>query len=242
MAVNISVENVTSDEMPPPWAAAATTIPGISLSSEIEPTLVSPLTSKETRPWYIAGFTCDECPNKYRPHIARNGDIVRRQTFCLSSAQVIWDSAWQASDPESVGIQFTKRCRYCSSRMRTWTRSKKLANHITETAEINRKRLRFVTLTLPNYTDVEFGIKDLKKKIRNFRYTKAYQNKVIGSADFYEWTDEAIAWEEGMRSDELYDEDELDEHDLRVAQAEWEAEMNLENDLYMVYDDPDYWG
>lgn len=52
---------------------------------------------------------------------------------------------------------------------------------------------------------------------------------------------EAIAWEEGMRSDELYDEDELDEHDMRVAQAEWEAEMNLENDLYMVYDDPDYW-
>ena len=37
------------------------------------------------------------------------------------------------------------------------------------------------------------------------------------------------------------DYDELDEHDLRVAQAEWEAEMNLENDLYMVYDDPDYW-
>ena len=35
---------------------------------------------------------------------------------------------------------------------------------------------------------------------------------------------------------------ELDEHDLRVAQAEWEAEMQLENDLYMIYDDPDYWG
>ena len=43
--------------------------------------------------------------------------------------------------------------------------------------------------------------------------------------DFYEWTDEY----------------ELDEHDLRVAQVEWEAEMNLENDLYMVFDDPDYW-
>tara|TARA_S200002703_G_scaffold50005_1_gene43421 strand:+ start:1514 stop:1909 length:396 start_codon:yes stop_codon:yes gene_type:complete len=81
----------------------------------------------------------------------------------------------------------------------------------------------------------------------------------------YEWTEEAIAWEEGMRSDELYDYDELDEHDLRVAQAEWEAQqeaelsdfdphrdfyaemddqpvMELPNDLYMVYDDPDYWG
>ena len=47
--------------------------------------------------------------------------------------------------------------------------------------------------------------------------------------EFYDWVDEGI-------------EDELDEHDLRVAQAEWEAEINLENDLYMVYDDPDYWG
>ena len=47
--------------------------------------------------------------------------------------------------------------------------------------------------------------------------------------EFYDWVDEGI-------------EDELDEHDLRVAQAEWEAEMNLENDLYMVYDDPDFWG
>ena len=44
-----------------------------------------------------------------------------------------------------------------------------------------------------------------------------------------------------MHPDELYDYNELDEHDLRVAQAEWEAEMNLENDLYMVFDDPDYW-
>ena len=64
--------------------------------------------------------------------------------------------------------------------------------------------------------------------------------------DFYEWIDE------------------LDEHDLRVAQAEWEAQqeaelsdfdphrdfyaemddepvMELPNDLYMVFDDPDYW-
>ena len=49
------------------------------------------------------------------------------------------------------------------------------------------------------------------------------------ATEFYDWVDEGI-------------EDELDEHDLRVAQAEWEAEMNLENDLYMVYDDPDYWG
>ena len=43
--------------------------------------------------------------------------------------------------------------------------------------------------------------------------------------------------------------DELTAADLYDAQAEWEAElydgepvMELPNDLYMVFDDPDYWG
>jgi 1-aminocyclopropane-1-carboxylate deaminase/D-cysteine desulfhydrase-like pyridoxal-dependent ACC family enzyme len=43
----------------------------------------------------------------------------------------------------------------------------------------------------------------------------------------YEWTEEAIAWEEGMHLDNLYD---------------GEPVMDLPNDLYMVFDDPDYWG
>ena len=57
----------------------------------------------------------------------------------------------------------------------------------------------------------------------------------------YEWTDEAIEWEEGMRWDNLYDYEELDEHDLRVAQAEWEAEQDVPFG-FMAHDDPDYWG
>ena len=42
----------------------------------------------------------------------------------------------------------------------------------------------------------------------------------------YEWTEEAIAWEEGMHPDNLYD---------------GEPVMELPNDLYMIFDDPDYW-
>ena len=57
----------------------------------------------------------------------------------------------------------------------------------------------------------------------------------------YEWTDEAIEWEEGMHPDELYDYNELDEHDLRVALAEWEAEQDVPFG-FMAHDDPDYWG
>ena len=43
----------------------------------------------------------------------------------------------------------------------------------------------------------------------------------------YEWTEEAIAWEEGMHPDNLYD---------------GEPVMELPNDLFPILDDPDYWG
>ena len=44
-----------------------------------------------------------------------------------------------------------------------------------------------------------------------------------------------------MNPDELYDYNELDEHDLRVALAEWEAEQDVPFG-FMEHDDPDYWG
>ena len=43
----------------------------------------------------------------------------------------------------------------------------------------------------------------------------------------YEWTEEAIAWEEGMHPDNLYD---------------GEPEMILEDDLYMIIEDDPYDG
>ena len=46
-------------------------------------------------------------------------------------------------------------------------------------------------------------------------------------AEQYEWTEEAIAWEEGMHPDNLYD---------------GEPVMDLPDDLFMIFDDPDYWG
>ena len=154
-----SAKKVTKQEYPePPWVRSARKISGLDLSLETsvaQSTLVSPLTSKEAkpkRPWYIAGFTCDECPNKYRPYIARNGDTIRRQVFSWQESEIVWESAWIADEPQSLATHHTKRCTECATRMRTWTRSKKLSTLITAVAEINKKRLRFVTLTLPNYT------------------------------------------------------------------------------------------
>ena len=54
-----------------------------------------------------------------------------------------------------------------------------------------------------------------------------YDAQAEWEAEQYEWTEEAIAWEEGMHPDNLYD---------------GEPVMHLPNDLYMVFDDPDYFG
>ena len=72
--------------------------------------------------------------------------------------------------------------------MRRWSRARTLGKDIEFCAFANDVGIRFVTLTVPNYQDYTRGLQDLKKKVRNFRHTKAYQEKVIGSCDFYEWT------------------------------------------------------
>ena len=53
-----------------------------------------------------------------------------------------------------------------------------------------------------------------------------YDAQAAREAEQYEWTEEAIAWEEGMHPDNLYD---------------GEPVMELPDDLYMIFDDPDYW-
>ena len=54
-----------------------------------------------------------------------------------------------------------------------------------------------------------------------------YDAQAEWEAEQYEWTEEAIAWEEGMHPDNLYD---------------GEPVMELPNDLFPILDDPDYWG
>ena len=54
-----------------------------------------------------------------------------------------------------------------------------------------------------------------------------YNAQAEWEAEQYEWTEEAIAWEEGMHPDNLYD---------------GEPEMILEDDLYMIIEDDPYDG
>lgn len=50
------------------------------------------------------------------------------------------------------------------------------------------KRIRWVTLTMPNFDCPIEGLTQMKKIYRNFRHRKKFQSKVVGTADFWEWT------------------------------------------------------
>ena len=85
-------------------------------------------------------------------------------------------------------IDNTKRCTHCSRLMKSWQRAGELADEMIALADSLGMRMRFVTLTVPNYDDKHAGLADLKKKVRNFRYRNAFKAKVAGGCDFYEWT------------------------------------------------------
>lgn len=185
MAVNYLREKLTFEEKPE-WVKAA-------FRTITEPTVTSTYTSKGPQPhppgpdgtkcfclecaeWKFgpripngfpgpgddfAGFTCNWCPNHLRP------------TPCGHSFG---------------GFRDTERCKICSREIKSWQRANDLADKLIEQSELEDRRLRFVTLTLPNYECPRSGLKDLKKKIRNFRHTKKFKSRVSGGTDFYEWT------------------------------------------------------
>ena len=62
-----------------------------------------------------------------------------------------------------------------------------------------------------------------------------YNAQAEWEAEQYEWTEEAIAWEEGMRSDNLYDDDDPyngemweDTYDDPADMYEWDCDLHNE--------------
>ncbi len=109
----------------------------------------------------FAGYTCNHCFNASRP-------FENLQEF--------------------GGYTNTIRCTNCSREIKSWQRASLLADELIVFRNDNDVRLRFITLTLPNYRDNLEGLADLKKKVKNFRRSTAFQANVIGGVDFYEWT------------------------------------------------------
>lgn len=182
MAVNIFDENITFTE-----------IPKTSDLAKMNCSLLSTYTSKGAQPhppgpdgtkcyciecaeWkfgeripngiptvdsIFAGYTCNWCPNQHRP-------LENEHSF--------------------GGYENTERCTICSRDIKSWQRASQLADELIEFRNDTETRLRFLTLTLPNYQDNLVGLADLKKKIKNFRRSTAFKTKVVGGVDFYEWT------------------------------------------------------
>ena len=80
------------------------------------------------------------------------------------------------------------RCRDCEGDKARWRRARALADDLTAVSRFLGKSIRFVTLTIPNVEDLEDGLSDLKRRVKNLRRSKAFSGKVVGGSDFYEWT------------------------------------------------------
>lgn len=83
---------------------------------------------------------------------------------------------------------YLKRCTKCNTQATRFKRAKRLVNDIDKMSKHFGLKPKWITLTLPNYNDPLEGLADLKKKVKKFRHKKEFQEKVIGGADFYEWT------------------------------------------------------
>lgn len=86
-----------------------------------------------------------------------------------------------------IGI-YQKRCKSCNTKATRYKRAKRLSNDIENVSLHFGMKVKWITLTLPNYNDPLEGLADIKKKVKKFRQKDEFQKKIIGGADFYEWT------------------------------------------------------
>lgn len=119
-----------------------------------------------------AGFTCEDCPNPRRP---------------LPSLE----------EGEEGLTAYTERCKPCNTKMKRWTRTRKLESRISIPVEHfgTDVFVAFVTMTIPNIPDSpERGslpdeVRSLKRRVASFRRTKGVEDRVVGGIDAFENTE-----------------------------------------------------
>lgn len=90
---------------------------------------------------WFAGYTCNWCPNAARPD-------QNMHSF--------------------GGFDDTERCKICSREIKSWQRANELADELIIFSENRGLRMRFITLTLPNYSEALPGMADLEKESQKF--------------------------------------------------------------------------
>lgn len=133
---------------------------------------ISELLYTSTSKGQIAYTTCKRCPDP------RKNDH--------------WYGAWYSKANTLGGYRwhyrYTERCKECNTKMQRKMRAKRLLQDVILVQDFTGLRVRWVTLTAPNYTDITEGLADFKAKVRRFRERVDFKSKVIGQVEFYEWT------------------------------------------------------
>ena len=101
-----------------------------------------------------------------------------------------WKTCRQCPQPlyEPSVFGFTKRCTSCNTQAMRFRRAIARGDRIDVAQRYLKKSTRWVTLTVPNYSDPIEGLAHMKKLFRNFRQTREFQKRVSGTLDFWEWT------------------------------------------------------
>lgn len=178
----------------PPWVEAALAVDNVSdnqhSSAKADNARLSDL-SERTFELNISLETL-HCSLAYT--ITREGQIP--VSICLTPyyQYPMFRSYWTCQlCPQPLGrlpevFGWLKRCRECNRK----AQRKKTANRKVDRIDLASKftgcGVRWVTLTMPNVEDRTLGLSTLKKRFKALRRRAAYSSKVIGSADFYEWT------------------------------------------------------
>lgn len=174
----------------PPWAVSALALDGVTLDDAPRSVKrmwkkLGPLTQEKGDPHWgsvtndswtqkdltpIAGFTCDECPQKER-YFSYSERVYSKDGFHDRTVR-----------------NYTQRCRECSRKMKRWQRGQNDAELAQIASICYEQGISFVTLTMPNMVGCPLAsIRQFKKHVAEFR--KKFPIDVIsGGKDYYEWT------------------------------------------------------
>ncbi len=190
----------------PSWVQAATDVELCTLRQEKRPTWISS-GSEDTYDKQSAWFTCELCP---QPHRYEEDSVLRsKETYWpfkqgdqILNRNMIFE---EVTPIDCWVIQWGDviRCKDAIEReldIAEVKNTSKIVDVWLNSDEWDRYRPKFITLTtannfIPFQKDGTIGDQDMadlvrsfKKKITNFRRTKAFQAKVIGGVDYIEQT------------------------------------------------------
>lgn len=190
----------------PTWVHAATDVELCTLRLEKRPNWKK-VGSRDQHDNQISWFTCKHCPQRIR---YERDFVVKTKYKNFNPGEFYLDKNLVAIDGSTIkpmpywGIVWGDviRCNRCNRKRSRYRRGKKTLDKIVKvwlnSDEWDRYRPKFITLTSVNDfvpfqedgtirdQDMADLVRSFKRKITNFRRTKAFKSKIIGGVDYIE--------------------------------------------------------